>query len=121
MFTLRLCGGVYAMLVPSSRICPLLGCSKPAIIRSVVVLPHPDGPSMEKNSPPGICRLMPSTAVTSLNSLTRSTPSPSPPATRHILSAWSSTGHLDPESGDVVDGRSSAGLTAGEEAVDQDA
>ena len=30
---------------------PLVGCSKPAIIRSVVVLPQPDGPSIEKNSP----------------------------------------------------------------------
>src|ERR1043165_9477489 len=103
MFTLRLCGGVYAMLVPSSRICPLVGCSKPAIIR-VVVLPHPDGPSMEKNSPPGICRLMPSTAVTSLNSLTRSTTSTSPPATRHILSAWSFHGPQDPESDDTLAG-----------------
>jgi hypothetical protein len=29
----------------------MLGCSKPPIIRSVVVLPQPDGPSIEKNSP----------------------------------------------------------------------
>ena len=28
-----------------------MGCSKPAIMRSVVVLPQPDGPSIEKNSP----------------------------------------------------------------------
>jgi hypothetical protein len=28
-----------------------VGCSKPAIIRSVVVLPEPNGPSIEKNSP----------------------------------------------------------------------
>ena len=48
-----------------------MGRSKPAIIRSVVVLPHPDGPSIEKNSPPGICRLMPSTAASSPNCLTR--------------------------------------------------
>ena len=31
------------------------GCSKPAISRSVVVLPQPDGPSSEKNSPWRIC------------------------------------------------------------------
>ena len=30
---------------------PLVGSSKPAIIRSVVVLPEPEGPSMVKNSP----------------------------------------------------------------------
>ena len=28
-----------------------MGCSKPAISRNVVVLPQPDGPSSEKNSP----------------------------------------------------------------------
>ena len=28
-----------------------MGSSKPAIIRSVVVLPQPEGPSIEKNSP----------------------------------------------------------------------
>ncbi len=38
-------------VAPSSRMRPLVGSSKPAIIRSVVVLPHPDGPSSEKNSP----------------------------------------------------------------------
>ncbi len=38
---------------PSIRIVPPSGSgsSKPAINRSVVVLPHPDGPSSEKNSP----------------------------------------------------------------------
>ena len=36
-----------------------MGRSNPAIIRSVVVLPQPDGPSSEKNSPGGICRLIP--------------------------------------------------------------
>ena len=30
---------------------PAVGSSKPAIIRIVVVLPQPDGPSSEKNSP----------------------------------------------------------------------
>ena len=30
---------------------PPLGSSKPAIIRSVVVLPEPEGPSIVKNSP----------------------------------------------------------------------
>ena len=30
---------------------PLVGSSNPAISRSIVVLPEPDGPSSEKNSP----------------------------------------------------------------------
>ena len=51
------------MSTPSSRIAPESGCSKPAISRSVVVLPQPDGPSIVKNSPPGISRSMPSTAT----------------------------------------------------------
>jgi len=30
---------------------PSVGVSNPAIIRSVVVFPQPEGPSIEKNSP----------------------------------------------------------------------
>ena len=44
MLTLRLCGGTPDMSAPSSMILPAVGCSKPAISRSVVVLPQPDGP-----------------------------------------------------------------------------
>ena len=36
---------------PSSSTSPSSGRSKPAISRSVVVLPEPDGPSSVKNSP----------------------------------------------------------------------
>ena len=36
---------------PSSRIAPEVGSSSPAIMRSVVVLPQPEGPSRQKNSP----------------------------------------------------------------------
>src|SRR5512133_2345516 len=39
---------------PSSRILPDEGSSRPAIMRSVVVLPQPDGPSSTKNSPSAI-------------------------------------------------------------------
>jgi hypothetical protein len=39
------------MDAPFNRISPELGSSKPAIMRKVVVLPHPEGPSKEKNSP----------------------------------------------------------------------
>ena len=34
-----------------AAIAPAVGSSKPAIMRSMVVLPEPDGPSSEKNSP----------------------------------------------------------------------
>src|ERR1700758_299104 len=44
---------------------PLVGCSKPAIMRSVVVLPQPEGPSSVKNSPGGISISIASTATTS--------------------------------------------------------
>jgi hypothetical protein len=44
---------------------PSVGRSKPAIMRSVVVLPQPDGPSIVKNSPPSTWRSIPATAVTS--------------------------------------------------------
>ena len=36
---------------PASRIRPEVGNSSPAIMRKVVVLPQPDGPSRQKNSP----------------------------------------------------------------------
>src|ERR1700730_11619105 len=39
------------MPAPFKRICPVVGSSNPATIRSVVVFPQPDGPSSEKNSP----------------------------------------------------------------------
>jgi hypothetical protein len=41
----------------------VVGCSKPAIIRSVVVLPQPDGPSIEKNSPSAMSKSASSTAT----------------------------------------------------------
>src|SRR5438128_384876 len=44
---------------------PASGRSKPAIIRSVVVFPEPDGPSRVKNSPASISRSTWSTATTS--------------------------------------------------------
>jgi hypothetical protein len=44
---------------------PLVGSSKPPTMRSVVVLPQPDGPSRAKNVPRGIARSSASTAVVS--------------------------------------------------------
>src|SRR6267142_3524180 len=48
---------------PSSSMVPSLGSRKPAIIRSVVVLPQPDGPSSETNSPRVSASVARSTAV----------------------------------------------------------
>ena len=39
------------MFFPFRSISPDVGISKPAIIRSVVVFPHPDEPRMVRNSP----------------------------------------------------------------------
>ena len=64
MLTSRWLGGTPTTSLPYSRIWPSVGSSKPPIIRSVVVLPHPDGPSSEKNSPSPITRSTRSTAVT---------------------------------------------------------
>ena len=50
---------------------PAVGSLNPAIIRSVVVLPQPDGPSREKNSPLAMSRSTWSTTVEPPNSLVR--------------------------------------------------
>src|SRR5262245_41746411 len=60
-------GGASLTASPSMRIWPEVGISKPAMMRSNVVLPHPDGPSRTKNSPSRTAREMPSTAVTGPN------------------------------------------------------
>ena len=44
------------------EIVPALGSSRPAIIRSVVVLPQPDGPRSAKNEPSGTINDRSSTA-----------------------------------------------------------
>ena len=64
MLTSRSNGGSHETSSPPSSIVPASGRSNPAIIRSVVVLPDPDGPSIVKNSPRAISRSMPSTAAT---------------------------------------------------------
>src|SRR5437868_4076484 len=47
---------------PAMLITPLVGCSRPATQRNVVVLPQPDGPSSTTISPAGTAKLTPSTA-----------------------------------------------------------
>src|SRR5215472_6287581 len=51
------------------RTSPWLGCSRPAMSRSKVVLPQPDGPSRTRYSPSPVSRSIPSTAVVCPNSL----------------------------------------------------
>ena len=57
----RLYGGRRDSGLPSSRISPKVGVSKPASIISVVVLPEPDGPSSVRNSPRSMSRWRSST------------------------------------------------------------
>src|SRR5438105_8894326 len=63
MLTGRRFAGTDVTSWPSRTIRPSSGVSKPAIIRSVVVLPQPLGPSSEKNSPSSIARLTSRTAA----------------------------------------------------------
>ena len=60
---------------PATRAVPDVGRESVVIIRTVVVLPAPLGPSIEKTDPSGTVKLTPSTAVKSPNLLTRSTAS----------------------------------------------
>src|SRR5262249_14559508 len=48
---------------PSSKMRPLVGSSRPAIMRSVVVLPQPDGPSKAKKAPFSMVKFESLTAV----------------------------------------------------------
>src|ERR1700680_414334 len=50
--------------LPLTRISPASGSRNPAMSRNVVVLPHPEGPSRQMNSPGSTARLIPSTDVT---------------------------------------------------------
>ena len=59
------------MSLPPSVIVPEVGVSSPATIRSVVVLPQPEGPSSAKNDPVGTSRSSDFTAVNAANSLVR--------------------------------------------------
>src|SRR5215218_11154491 len=52
---------------------PAVGVSRPATMRSVVVLPHPDGPSRAKKEPAGMVSVRSSTATALPNALRRPT------------------------------------------------
>src|SRR4029450_493403 len=78
---LRSLGGTSFTTRSPIRIVPSLVSSNPAIMRSVVVLPHPDGPTKTTNSLSGISRLIWFTAVT---------------LSKRLLSSWSVTLAIKP-------------------------
>src|SRR3954467_3345180 len=55
-------GGMCVTSRSPMKMCPSLTSSSPASIRSVVDLPHPEGPTSTMNSPSAISRSMPGTA-----------------------------------------------------------
>ncbi|MCY1552032.1 hypothetical protein D9M68_884060 [compost metagenome] len=61
MLTLRSLGPSEVTSRPSIRIWPPEGDSSPAIMRSVVVLPQPEGPRMVVSVPLGTVKSMPLT------------------------------------------------------------
>ena len=72
MLTGRRLGGTPCIDAPPIRISPVSGARNPAIIRSRVVLPQPDGPRIEKKVPGGICSETRSTAVKAPKTFTTS-------------------------------------------------
>ncbi len=70
---LRRCGGKTSTRLSPMRIAPVSSAVNPAIMRSSVVLPQPEGPSSVKNSPSSIWSVMLRTACTDPND--RRTPS----------------------------------------------
>ena len=60
----RLCGGTLSIACPSITMLPEVTASNPASMRRSVVLPDPDAPRSEKNSPALICSDTSRTACT---------------------------------------------------------
>src|SRR6218665_3311128 len=77
----RLLGATVARSLPSSKMRPRSTGVKPAIICKVVVLPQPEGPSSETNSPRSTARSSPAMTVTSPKDL------PKPSRTRCDMDA----------------------------------
>src|SRR4029434_298179 len=57
------------MSSPASTTCPASGSTSPATMRSTVLLPQPEGPSRERNSPGAASRETSATATTGPNAL----------------------------------------------------
>ena len=78
----RCAGGTSLTTRSPMRITPLVGYSRPASMRSVVVLPQPEGPSRLTNSPSAIVRSSPLTATAepkALRTFSKLTPAILPP------------------------------------------
>src|SRR6478735_7030462 len=87
------------MSLPASVIDPEVGVSRPATIRSVVVLPQPDGPRRAKNEPFGMSRSSSRTAVNAPNDfVTPRSRSPSYVAPSAVGDAVSTTCDIGPVS-----------------------
>jgi hypothetical protein len=67
MAIFRARGGKSFITFPPMNNSPSVGVSKPAIMRSSVLLPQPEGPSSTRNSPSRVSRLTPFTATMSPN------------------------------------------------------
>ncbi len=76
---------VFVTSLPPIRMRPAVGSSSPAIRRSVVVLPQPDGPSSAKNDPAGIVRSRCSIAVNPGNRFVMPTSSRSAPDSAKLV------------------------------------
>jgi hypothetical protein len=59
MAMLRSLGSTLLTTRPAMEISPSVICSSPAIMRSSVDLPQPEGPTMTMNSPSAICTFTP--------------------------------------------------------------
>src|SRR6266849_3822532 len=71
METSRSAAGMRVTSLPPMRIRPEVGSSRPAIMRSVVVLPQPEGPSRQKKSPSRTVKEESRTATNWANALWR--------------------------------------------------
>ncbi|MNF97029.1 hypothetical protein D3C84_798440 [compost metagenome] len=55
---LRACTGRFVTSLPSMKMRPVVGVIRPAIVRSKVVFPEPEGPSKVQKAPPWISKLV---------------------------------------------------------------
>src|SRR5215218_2832716 len=94
MAILRALGGSSLTTRPPMSTSPSVGCSSPAMVRSSVVLPHPDGPRRTRYSPSSVARSTPSTACTRppSNCLTSFLTSTTTVTTRSLLAADEAAG-----------------------------
>src|SRR5690606_1112353 len=116
-------GGRAARSRESNLMVPAVTLSNPAIIRSVVVLPQPDGPSSEKNSPDSTSRSTEATAVTGPSTVSKTLVSPATSSFLSLICSLRSV-HLQDQHAAVIGERGAAralgaGVSADLERVDR--